>query len=374
MTTQTLHLLSLEKSIIRIAGDQHHISELQKLEGMLYSKFDLDKLYDELVEYLEKEFPEKTASQVTIKDLERIDSFIRERTLSKMTVAEQYIVRSYVIGHIIEERQRILTPKLILPRKIEITKLPETIKAAAKELMLSTRQVEALTTTISHTAQHLVSATNTTINRVQSLLTDNILKRGSRRELVKQLREEFFDNDQEISRNWNRVCIFETSYAYNNGYLSSMTPGQWVIGISMPDRCETCGKLIDGKVYYYSAATNEEMKYDDLKPDSKEYAKRAWLSENTIWLYKDNYGLSSAKNKRTEEGMVKRESHELSKPACPNHLNCRCSWSRFIPDAMFVTKDGKVKMKAMDEKEWREFNEKKIKPIEEKLKEYGIIK
>ena len=54
--------------------------------------------------------------------------------------------------------------------------------------------------------------------------------------------------------------------------------------------------------------------------------------------------------------------------------NCRCSWSRFIPSAMFVTKDGKVKMKAMDEKAWREFNEKKIKPIEEKLKEYGIIK
>ena len=75
--------------------------------------------------------------------------------------------------------------------------------------------------------------------------------------------------------------------------------------------------LIDGKVYYYSAATNEEMKYDDLKPGRKEYQRRAWLSENTIWLYKDNYGLSSAKTKRTEAGMVKRESHELSKPACP---------------------------------------------------------
>ena len=163
MTDNHLHLLPLEKSIIRIAGDQHHISELQKLEGLLYSKFDLNKLYEELIEYLEKEFPEKTARQITIKDLERIDTFIKDRTLSKITVAEQFIVRSYVIGHIIEERQRILTPKLILPRQIELNTLPSTVKAATKELILSTRQAEALTTTISHTAQHLVSATNATV-------------------------------------------------------------------------------------------------------------------------------------------------------------------------------------------------------------------
>ena len=373
MTENHLHLIPLEKSIIRIAGDQHHISELQKLEGMLYSKFNLNKLYDELIEFLEKEFPEKTAKQVTVKDLQRIDEFVKKQTAGNITIAEQFIVRSFVIGHIIEARQAMTTPNIILPKQIEIAKLPESIKAATKELKLSVRQIEALNTTISHTAQHLVSATNTTINRVQSLTTDNILKRGSRRELVKKLREEFFDNDQEINRNWNRFAIYSTSYAYNNGYLASMKPGQWVIGISMPDRCETCGKLIDGKVYYYTSATNEEMKYDDLKPDSKEYARRAWLSENTVWLYKDNYGLSASKNKRTEEGMVKRESHELSKPCCPNHLNCRCTWSKFIPSAMFVTKDGKVKMKAMDEKAYQQFYDAKIKPIIDKLKEFNII-
>ena len=41
---------------------------------------------------------------------------------------------------------------------------------------------------------------------------------------------------------------------------------------------------------------------------------------------------------------------------------------------MFVTQDGKVKMKAMDEKAYQQFHDAKIKPIEEKLKEYGIIK
>ena len=312
MTANHLHLIPLEKSIIRIAGDQHHISELQKLEGLLYSKFNLNKLYDELIEFLEKEFPDKTAKQVTIKDLERIDEFIRTRTLGNITVAEQYIVRSFVIGHIIEARQGMTTANIILPKPIDIAKLPETIKAATKELKLSIRQIEALNTTISHTAQHLVSATNTTVNRVQSLTTDNILKRGSRRELVKQLKEEFFDNSQEINRNWQKVAIYETSYAYNNGYLSSMQPGQWVIGISMPDRCETCGALIDGKIYYYTSATNDEMKYSDMNPASKEYQRRAWLSENTIWLYKDNYGLSSAKNKRTEEGMVKNKISKIA--------------------------------------------------------------
>jgi hypothetical protein len=374
MTENPLHLLPLEKSIIRIAGDQHHISELQKLEGMLYSKFDLNKLYDELIEFLEKEFPDKTAKQVTIKDLQRIDEFIKKQTLSKITIAEQFIVRSFVIGHIIEARQETLTSLIVRPKIIELNSLPDTIKSAAKEYNLSTRQIEAMDAAMSHTAQHLVSATNATVNRVQSLTADNILKQGSRRELVKKLKEEFFDSTQEINRNWNRVAIYETSYAYNNGYLSSMKPGQWVIGISMPDRCDTCGKLIDGKVYYYTSVTNEEMKYDELDPRSKEYKRRAWLSENTIWLYKDNYGLSSAKNKRVEEGMVPRMSHELSKPCCPQHIACRCSWSRFIPDAMFVTRDGKVKMKAMDEKAWKQFYETKIQPVMEKLKEYGVIK
>ena len=116
----------LEKSIIRIAGDQHHISELQKLESMLYSKFDLEKLYDELVEYLEKEFPDKTARTITVKDLQRIDEFIKERTLSKITVAESYIVRSYVIGHIIEERKKTLI-QVIQYKPIDLIKLPETI-------------------------------------------------------------------------------------------------------------------------------------------------------------------------------------------------------------------------------------------------------
>ena len=362
----------LAKSIIRIEGDQHHFSELQKLEGLLYSKFDLNKLYDELIEYLDKEFPAKTARTVTVRDLEQIDRFITARTLSKITVVEQYIVRAFVVGHIIEERQGSLTA-IIKPKEINLDKLPESVKQAAKEYSLSAREIEAVETSISHTAQHLVSATNTTINRVQSLTTDNILKRGSRKELAKKLREEFMDNTQEINRNWNRVAVHSIAYAYNNGYLASMKPGQWVIGISMPDRCDSCGALIDGKVYYYSGATNEEMKHDDLDPASKEYNRRAWLSENTVWLYKDNYGRSSAKKKRTEEGMVDRERHELSIPCCPVHVHCRCIYSRFNPDYQFIDRDKKVKMKAMNPQEWKRFNETKIEPIKTKLKEYGII-
>jgi hypothetical protein len=366
-----LHI-PLAKSIIRIAGDQHHFSELQKLEGLLYSKFDLNKLYDELIEYLEKEFPEKTARTVTVKDLQRIDEFVKKQTLSKITVVEQYIVRAFVVGHIIEERQGQLAA-IIKPKEINLDKLPDSIKQAARQYNLSTRQIEAIETSISHTAQHLVSATNTTINKVQSLTTDNILKRGSRKELAKKLREEFMDNTQELNRNWNRFSIYSIAYAYNNGYLASMKPGQWVIGISMPDRCETCGALIDGKVYYYSGATNEEMKHEDLDPQSKEYQRRAWLSENTVWLYKDNYGRSAAKNKRTDEGMVRRERHELSMPCCPLHVHCHCIYSRFNPDYQFIDKDKKVKMRAMNENEWKRFNETKINPIKEKLKEYEII-
>jgi hypothetical protein len=360
-----------KKSLIRIAGDQHHFRELQKLESMLYSKFDLPKMYEDLVEFLEKEFPEKTAKTITIRDLSRIDNFIKNQTITKITVAEQYIVRAFVVGHIMEERTGRLTA-IIKPQGINVDNIPGTLKAAIKEYKLSQRDIEALNTSMSHTAQHLTSATNVTVNKVQSLTTDNLLKHGSRKELAEKLKEEFFDNEKEINRNWNRVAINETSYAYNNGYLASMKPGQWVIGISMPDRCESCGALIDGKVYYYTNSSNEDMKYDDLKPDSKEYQRRAWLTENTIWLYKDNYGRSASKNKRTEGGTVKRKHHELSMPAVPNHPLCRCVWSKFNPEYQFVDKEGTVKMRAMDENAWKRFNEMKIQPIKEKLKEHGI--
>jgi hypothetical protein len=360
-----------EKSILKLtAGGEHHIKELQKLESMLYSGLDTKKLYDNLVKFLEKEFPEKTVRTVSIKDLQKIDEFIKAQTLNKITIVEQYIVRAFVIGNIIEERSML---SALSPKEINIEALPANIQTAVKEYGFNPKQVEALTTSVSHAAQHLTGATNDTIGKVQSLTTDNILKRGSRKELAEKLRHEFMDDDKELNRNWNLVAIHEAAYAFNNGYLLNMKPGQWVVGISMPDRCETCGKLIDGKVYPLIDVTNQDMKYDEMDPKSKEYQRRNWLSENTVWLYKDNYGRSSAKKKRTENGMVDREKHELNMPCCPLHVRCRCSYSKFNPEYQYVTKDGHVRMKAMDEKAYKEFCDSKIKPVKDKLKEYEII-
>jgi hypothetical protein len=363
---------SFEKSIAHLAGEQHHFIELQKLETLLYSEFDLKTMYEELIKYVNKEFPEKTAKSISLKELQKIDEFVKSLTLNKITKIEQYIVRAFVVGNIIEERQGSIT-SIIKPIEMNLNRLPETIKNAVKEYRLTPRQIEAVNVSLSHSGQHLTSATNATINRVQSLTTDNIIKGGTRKELANLLREEFTSKDKEINRNWNRVAINEISYAYNNGYLATMKPGQWVIGVSMPDRCDSCGALIDGKVYYFSNVTNQDMKHDDLDPQSKEYSRRAWLSENTVWLYKDNYGRSAAKRKRTEEGLKDRERHEMNVPACPLHVHCRCVWSRFNPDYQYVEKGGIVKMKAMNEKEWKKFYDTKIQPMKEKLKEYGII-
>lgn len=317
MIHEHIHDEPLEKSIIAQAGSRHHMRELQKLESMLYTEFDVNTWYKNTIQFIDKQFPEATAQTVTVKDLLKIDEFIKSQTLN-ITAVEQYLVRAFIVGKIIQERSGLP----IIPKEIELKKLPDTISKAMKQYNLTEREAFSLQRSQSHAAQHMVSATNTTVNRVQSLVSDSILQHTSRKELAKKLFEEFTDDSQEINRNWNRVSISEISYAYNNGYLSTLKVNSWVVGISMPDRCEHCGALIDGKVYPFIDTTNEAMESSNLDPDSKEYQRRTWIASNCIWLGKDNYGRSGAKRKRTADGMIDRRTHELYFPALPMHPYC----------------------------------------------------
>jgi hypothetical protein len=356
----------MEKAMNRIAGDTHHLKELQKLEALLYTAFDLQGFFDELIKFLEKRFGKLEGYDVSIEDLKDIDTFVKKRTLGKIDTVEQYIVRAYVIGKIVESRE---SAPVLRKELVKIDTLPATVKEAVKTYSLTPREGQMLKQAMSHTAQHLTSASNTTINRVQSVTFNNLIKREGYKALENQLRFEFFDDSQEINRNWNRVAISEINYAFNNAYLALMKGGEFVVGISMPDRCPHCGALIDGKVYPFIQTTNESMNYSGMEAGTDKYNRLAWGWENLVWEGKDNYGRSGSPKKRDGSG---REHHEKYMPAIPKHPYCRCRWIRINPNMQYVH-GGEVKMRVMDEKQWKAWHESKIEPIIKQMQEYKYL-
>lgn len=54
--------------------------------------------------------------------------------------------------------------------------------------------------------------------------------------------------------------------------------------------------------------------------------------------------------------------------------NCRCVWNLINPTMQYIDKDGSPAMRAMDEKAWQKFYDAKVKPIEEQMIKYGVMK
>lgn len=161
-------------------------------------------------------------------------------------------------------------------------------------------------------------------------------------------------------------CITETNAMFNNGYLAMLKPGQYVVGVSMPDACDTCLELIDGKVYRVRGTPAED--YSNLDPRSEKYIKLAEIWGNEVWVGKNNYGRSASARKRIDPTVGNKESnlrekhhHEHSMPACPNHSNCRCRWVHINPEYQYVNKENQIKLRVENEDEWEEWYNDNIK-------------
>ena len=352
-------------------GDRHHLSQMKTLEAMFHKELGIDQFYRELIRFIDRNIPIADARPLTFKELQRIDEFTRSYFLNKTTEVERWIVRAYVLGKLVEQRER-------MPQKpiIDVEKLPSRVKDAVKKYSLTPTETRAIEWSHYRGAQHLTNATNDTSNRVNNLIFENLSEHKGHRALRRALEEEMFTDRGEINRNWKRVAISESNTALNQGYIATLKQGEFVLGYSMPDACDWCVTHIKGKVYMVIDPDKVELEYEHLDPKGSEYRKRSWLWSNAIWRGKSNIGRSSAARKRkdpeignTPDNLEPREHHERWSPITPGHVHCRCRVIRFNPDTMYV-KDGKLEIKAMNPKAHKEWYDKMIGPTIKQFKQY----
>ncbi len=351
-------------------GGMQHLEELRVIEKQFHSSFELKKFYESLNKHLADRL--KEGAIPTLQDLQEIDSFTRKYFYGKMPEIEMWLVRGFVIGKLIEKAETLPPP----PRKVlDIEKLPTRVRDAARDYKLTVRETRALEWNVSNGAKSLTNATSRTVGRVQELLYDNLKNRGSIRDFRRALETEFFDDEHELNRDWKRVAITETNAAFNNGYLVQVPPSEWVIGMSLINCCPQCSRLIDGKIFPVIEPA-EDMTYDNLDPESKEYKKRSWLWANTVWTGKDNVGRSPSPYKKMtgengEPVLVERAHYELYMPSIPCHPYCRCRWIRLKPLNQYI-ENGNIRMRAMDEKAWEKWYNADIITKLTELKQHGI--
>jgi hypothetical protein len=361
-----IHEHEIVKGIRADVGKIGHMKELQQLEILFYNSMDIPGLLLRLNEYLNKNVDLDKPLQ--LKDLQGVDSFVKSFFVKKIiTENELWIVRGFVIGKVLEAQEKMPT---IYQPMIDINKLPKTVKDAAKDYNLTLRETKALEYTVSEGMKNLTNATLDTIRRSNAILFDNIKNRRGTKELRDALQNEFLLDEGEVNRNWKKVAISETNNAFNQGFISQVKQGEWVYGLSLKDRCEHCGALIDGKFYPVIRIPSEDLNYSNLNPKSNEYKRLSWIWQNGIWAGKDNLGRSGSKKKRIDsdtgnkkENLIDREDHEIYTPVIPMHPYCRCRWIHFYPDKQYLDSNGNIKLRLMDEGAWQKFYDKHIQPI-----------
>jgi hypothetical protein len=361
----------LEKALKKYklnVGESGSVPELLELEKLLYRDLELEKFTEELTKFIDREMP--TERLVNLTDLLKIDDFVKKFYLGKMDTMELWVVRGFILGKLIEEKERVPTREMLM-----IEKMPIKVKEAVKEFDLTANEASALDYTLSHGAEHLVSATNSTIIETQKIVFDGIAKRKPRRQIRRDLEDAFLSDEGEVNRNWKRVAINESNTSFNQGYIAQLGVGEFVLGLSMPDRCDHCGKLIDGKIYPLISPTIAKD-YSDLDKSDEEYKKQQFVWENAVWLNKNNVGRSTSPRKRTvndkgEAELVDREHHELSMPCIPLHVICRCRWVRINPLTQYV-ENGELKMKVTDPEAYMRWYNKTVLPMMEKFSKFDI--
>jgi len=354
-------------------GDKHHLTQMAKLELMFHKDLGIDEFYKELIKFIDKNIPLAEGRPLTIKELLKVDDFTKSYFLNKTTVVERWITRAFVLGMLVEKRER-------MPQRpaIDIEQLPVRIKDAVKKYSLSPTETRALEWSHYQGGRSLVNATNDTTNRVGNLLFENLKEAKGHRAFRKALEEELFTDKGESGRNWKRVAISETNTALNQGYLATLKHGEFAMGYSMPDACDYCATHIKGKVYMVIDPNRVDLDYENLDPRTAKYRQISYIYSHAIWVGKSNIGRSSSPRKRkdpdignTPDNLEPREHHERWSPITPAHTRCRCRVIRINPDTMFV-KDGKLEMKVMDEAGYKQWYERTIKPIKEQFELYGI--
>lgn len=253
----------------------------------------------------------------------------------------ELIIKAYIAGKLSQ----------IVEKKVEIdlAMLPKTIREAIKRNQLTWAQVRNVKMSQELAAENIIGVSNTIQHRIMQKVMMANANNMSHRGLAQQLFREF-NTESMLNRDMERVAISEMNAVSNAGFISGVTAGEYVVGISHADACPWCLANIQGKVL--KVIDNQPAEYSNLAPMSKRYEEIANVWDSCIWETKTNIGRSISKNKRIGKELIAREHDELASPGILCHSNGRCRYVRFFRESMYVKK-GEVKY-VSDDKEDKE--------------------
>lgn len=180
------------------------------------------------------------------------------------------------------------------------------VKAAEKTLKGDTWE-NVKTFGEQHAGELIVDLTQNQYNQIHNVIQTAIKNRVSGQELQSKL----FDTFGGWNRDWRRIAETEISSAQNNGLFQTMLEDNgnevtYLKGVSAPDACQACQRLINNKVFVLLPAPPEHGG-DQVTVDGTNYT--------AIWVNKTNYGRNRAN----------------WWAAFPMHPHCRCTAVEYIP-------------------------------------------
>lgn len=335
-----------------IDGKIHHLKQLDFIERTLIGEIlSPEDYYKELAKFFEDNFDLVKKEYWDKKDLEKIDKFTQQFFDKRIDEAKQWLVRAYVVGRFLgnsDAAGEIFNLE-------ELSRLPKFVQDAAKKYGLSIEEAKALQRAIEEGAANMSNTTASSIQTVRNAMVESAKVKGDVGSTLKHLERLFIRKGGEIgelNRDWMRVAIHETNIAFNEGYISNLNEGDFVMGISLPDACDYCLTDINGQVY--RVRKDPVGDYSDLKGKEKKEAQWSW--ENEIWVGKSNYGRSPSKRKRInplignkKDNLREKHHHEFSMPVIPAHISCRCRWIYINPEYQFIDEDGQLRLRVEDE-------------------------
>ena len=257
----------------------------------------------------------------SLAELTTINDFIREQLHIAPSTIEAAMVRSFIIGNILEKLQRDAS---IIDRTIKMASLPRTLQEAVKKYNLSQREIRSIQFSMARTGEHITKIGESARQTVIKNVIDAQMERKGSSQLAQDLFHEVTDTSSNLNRDWRRVSLFESNASSQAGFLAGCKESEVVVWKAQPNACQLCRQL-DGKKFTVRSEAPED--YSQYEPGSKKYKELAKIFDETIWVNKLNIGRSSAKRQRLDSGEYRmREHHELYSPTIPLHPNCRCYW------------------------------------------------
>jgi len=312
--------------------------------GGVFSK-DSDS-YDDLQKTIGGESWKFGDKPLTEKDLQRLDDYIIKIFAVEKGSAEMLALRALLTGKLIAA----LEAKGEKALEVSVVTLPERLtRNVISKYSLTPTQIRTIEYAKMYAAERMTSLQDQTRHIVKELIIQAHRDRMHPRKLAQELFGKIADTEAGVARDWERVAISEMNYLSNVAYISGQPVGSYVIGWSYETACDWCRENIHNKVL--KVIEGPPADYSNLDPKSKRYNEIATIWETCIWAGKSNFGRSAALRKRTPEGLVEREHHELAMPGCLCHPSGRCRWFPFSPSKQFVDKKDEVQFRTTDKEE-----------------------